>query len=198
MPVMPITSQLRPLHRQIGAAAMHGDARVLRRPFAGVREARAGRVRHAHMRHTAGAEKGFLAREGAVDVLIDKDEIARRKLLAERPAGRDADHVRDAQPFQRVDIGAVGNRGGAMDMAAPVTGQKGHGHAAQGAGQDRIRGRAPWRLDGLPAGLFQPVDLVEPRSADHPDHGLRHCLASACIARGIRSFAAKENARSGP
>ncbi len=154
---------------------MHGDAHLLRRPFAGVREARAGRVRHADMRHAAGAEKGFLACKGSVDILIDKDEIAGGKLFAERAAGRDADHVRDAQPFEGVDIGAVGHRGGAMDMAASVAGQKGHRHPVEPPGQDRVRGGAPGRLDALPCGAFQPVDLIQSRSADHPDHGLCHC-----------------------
>jgi hypothetical protein len=52
-----------------------------------VAQARAHRVRHRHMRHHAGTEKGFVAREGAVDVLVDDDEGARRQVGAQSAHG---------------------------------------------------------------------------------------------------------------
>ncbi len=61
------------------------------------------------MRHATRAEKAFGPGKGAVDELIHNHEVARRHLFAERPAGADADHIGDAQPFQRVDVGAVGH-----------------------------------------------------------------------------------------
>ena len=153
---------------------MHGDAGGARGGAAGLRQARAGGVGDADMAHAAGPEEGLVARDGAVDELIHEHEIARRAVLAERPAGRDRDHVGDTKPFERVDIGAVGHGRGGMDMAAPVAGQKGHRHTLERAGEDRVGWRAPRGFDLLPRGPLQPVDLVESRAADHPDHRLCH------------------------
>ncbi len=56
-----------------------------------------------------GAEKGFGAGEGAVDILIHDDEIAGAIIFAQGAYGGDGDDIRAAQPFERVDIGAVGH-----------------------------------------------------------------------------------------
>jgi len=48
------------------------------------------------MTHTTGAEEGFFAVDGAVDELVENDEIARCHMFAERAAGGDGDDVGDA------------------------------------------------------------------------------------------------------
>ena len=60
----------------------------------------------APLKRARGGEAGADPREGPVDELVHDDEIAGRHLFAERSAGRDADHIGHAQPFQRADVGA--------------------------------------------------------------------------------------------
>jgi len=114
--------KLRPLHRKVSATTVHPHPLGGGGAIAGIGKPRAGRVRDTYMRHAARPEERFLAREGAVDELIDNHEIARRHFLAERPAGGNGDQVGHPQPLHRVDIGAVGHRGGAVHMAAAVAG----------------------------------------------------------------------------
>ena len=170
-------AELRPLHRKVGAAAVHVDARVARGGFAGVAQTWAGGVRHADMGHAAGAEERFLPCDGAVDELVHDHKISRCHFIAERPAGRDADHICAAEPFQRIDIGAVGNGRGRMHMSASVARQKGHLYPVQRAGQDRIGGRAPGAFHGKPFGPLQPVDVIDAGAADHGNFRLSHEVA---------------------
>ena len=131
-------------------------------------------MRHRDMRDAAGAEEGFLPREGAVNELIHKDKIARRHLLAERPASRDGDHIRDAEPLQRVDIGAVGDGGRAVDVTPPVTRQEGHRHPVERTRQNGVRRRAPGGLDAGPFRALKPVDVIDAGAADHGNFRLGH------------------------
>jgi hypothetical protein len=75
--------ELRPLHADISAAARDLDA--LRRSGLGEAflEARSDRMGHGDMGNAALAEKGALAPEGPVHELVNKDEAAWRKVLAE-------------------------------------------------------------------------------------------------------------------
>ncbi len=150
---------------------MHLDPRRFGRRKTGRTQPGAGRLGKADMTDAAGAEKAFLPRKSAVDVLIDQHEIARRVIFAQAAHRRDRDHIGAAQPLQRVDIGAVVDRGGRLDMAAPVTRQKGHRRAAQAAQQHLIRGPTPGRFDLDPARPLQPVNIIDPRAANHADHG---------------------------
>ena len=124
------------------------------------------------MGDAAGAEEAFLAGKGPVDKLIDEHEIARCHLFAERPAGGDRDKIGHTQPLQRVDIGAVGHRGGGVDMAAPVTRQEGHFDAIQMPRQHRVGGGAEGAVDPDPLRAFQPLDLIDARAAEYADHAL--------------------------
>ena len=65
------------------------------------------RVSQRHVRDEARAEEARLAREGAIDELIDEHEKAGIEFAAEGPACGHRDDVRDARPLQGVDIGAI-------------------------------------------------------------------------------------------
>jgi hypothetical protein len=81
-------------------------------------------MRHRHVRHHAFAEEALLAREGAVDKLVDDHEVAGGELLLQRAAGRQEDQVGATCTFQDVDIGAVVELARAEAVAAPVAGQE--------------------------------------------------------------------------
>ena len=104
--------------------------------------------------------------------LVDDDEISGGEILAEGTDGGDGEDVGAADAFQGVDVGPVGDGRGIMDVAPSVAGQKGDGEAIQAADQHLVRWLAPGGLDLDPSRAFQPVDLIDPRSSDHAEHGL--------------------------
>ena len=120
------------------------------------------------------AKKRFLPREGAVDELIDNDEIPRCHLFPERAAGRDGDHIRHAEPFQSVDIGAVRHGGRRMHMAAPVSGQKHHVNAIQLPAKQLIGRCAKGGGNIDPFRAVQAIDVINARAADHGNFGCGH------------------------
>jgi hypothetical protein len=95
------------------------------------------------MRHHAGAEEGFLAREGAVDELVDGDEIAGRILFLQRAAGGDRQHVGAARRLQRGDVGAVGHVGRCQPVALAMARQEDKFDLADPPAHQRVRRRAP-------------------------------------------------------
>ena len=62
--------------------------------------------------------------------------------LSEPQAG-DRDQIGDAGALQRIDIGAVVDRGRRLDMAAAVARQEDQVDALEGAEQQRVGGLAP-------------------------------------------------------
>ena len=94
------------------------DALRLGRRVEPVDKTGADRVGHRDMRDAARSEEALLAGKGAVDELVDKNEAARRQLLAEGATGRNRDEVGNAGPLQRVDIGAVVD-GGRRPLVSP-------------------------------------------------------------------------------
>ena len=124
------------------------------------------------MRDTAGAEERFFARKTTVNELVHNDEMAGRQIFSQGPHGGKGDDFRTANPLQRINIGAVIQRGGRDGVAAPMAGQKGAGHAIKPPSQDFIRRITPRRAKLYPAAIFQPFHIVKPGTADQADHGL--------------------------
>ena len=108
------------------------------------------------MRGDAVAEEALLAREGAVDELVDDHELARRQVLAQRSDGRDRDDVGDARALQRVDIGAVVDARRREPVAAPVTRKEAQRQAGELGEEDVVGGLAPGAGDPPPFG--SPVE----------------------------------------
>ena len=91
-------------------AVLAEDDRPAPHDVAGGRErvehARAGRVRHRHVRDAARAEEARGSPISAVDDLIDQHERSGCQLFAERPARRQRDQIGDLRE-RRGGVGAV-------------------------------------------------------------------------------------------
>ncbi len=98
-------AELRPLHRQVGAAAHMRHAQAGQGRLQVAAQARAHRVGHGHMGHAAGAEKAFLPRKGAVDELVGDDEGAGRQVGPQAAHGAERQHIGGAQCFECRDVG---------------------------------------------------------------------------------------------
>lgn len=109
--------------------------------------------------------KKLFTGEGAVDELIDNHEAAGGQVFLKRAAGGDGDHIGDPCAFQRVDIGAVIDGAGRLDVAATVPRQEDQIDALEGAEQQLIRRSAPWAFDPLPAGIFEAGNIVDAAAA---------------------------------
>src|SRR5690606_20359697 len=164
--------KLRPLHREIGSAAVHRNIEPVRRGLQRITKPPANGLRHADMGYEAGAKKALLAVDGPVDELIDDHEGAGRERLLERAAGADRNDLGHPGALHGIDIGAVVDLRRRQAMAAAVTGQKDHLDPVQAAEQQMV-GRWPERaLDRLPARIRQPVKLIDPAAANNTDNRL--------------------------
>ena len=133
-------------------------------------------------------KKRLLAREGAVDELVDQHEQrpAYSSSLNE-PTGRDRDDVGDAGALQRVDIGAVVDVGRRKAMAAPVARQEdapASPPSGRRAGRPTARPRATRR--GALRGALEARQIVDARAADDSENRLRHAsLARADVHHSV-------------
>ena len=138
------------------------------------RQACADRLGHRDVRHHPCPEKGFLARKGAIDELVDGHEIARRILLLQRTAGRDRQHVRAARRLQRGDVGAVGHLGRCQPVTLAMARQEDEFDLADPPAHQRVRRSAPDGVHRLLAPVLKPVDRVEARAPNHAENPPRH------------------------
>src|SRR4030095_13960536 len=122
------------------------------------------------VRDASGAEEALLARERAVDELIDEYERTGSEPLAKRSARGDRHQIGDADALERIDVGAVVDLAGRNPVPATVARQKCVFGAAEAAAQDGVGRRAKRRSDALPARVFEPVELVDAAAAEHTDH----------------------------
>ena len=90
------------------------------------------------------------------------------------PQAETRDHIGDADALQGVDIGAVIDAGGGLDMAAAMARQEHHVHAMEGAGEKLVGGLAPGALHRLPVGIFQAGDLIDAGTADDAENRFGH------------------------
>ena len=120
-----------------------GHALLHQRGLHMIAQARAHGLGHGHMRDQAGAEKTLVAREGAVDELIDHHKGARRQIGAQAADGRQRQHIGGADDLQRGDVGAVVHFRWWDAVAAAMARQKGQFRAAvfmqQPATKDLVR-----------------------------------------------------------
>src|SRR3546814_1223441 len=73
----------------------------------------------------------LLAREGAVDELVDDDEGAGREILAQRADGAERHDLGDAGALQGVDVGTGVQRRGRQLVAAAVARQRSEEHTSE-------------------------------------------------------------------
>ena len=121
------------------------------------------------MRDAAGAEEARLARERAVDELVDQHEKAGIELLLEGAASGDGDDVGDAGPLERVDIGAIVDGRGRKPMALAVAGEEDAFGLAEPAEPQQVGRRSPRGLELLLAHDLQAFERIDAGPADHAD-----------------------------
>jgi hypothetical protein len=80
--------KLRPLHDEIGTAACVSDLLRLGRGCDEIGQRRAHRIGHRHMRDAPRTEEALVARERAIDKLVDQHKMSGWKLLLQRSTGR--------------------------------------------------------------------------------------------------------------
>ena len=175
--------ELQPLHREIGAAIDKADAGFRRRIQQMPAQPAAHRMRDRDVGDAALAEEALLAREGAVDELIDQHEGAGFQILAQAAHGADRQDFGDTGTLQRVDIGAVIDAGRAQRMPPPMARQEHDRHPVQSGEQQLVRGLTPRRGHRAPFLVAQPVQIIDTAAADNANHRL--CRFSHSIAPHI-------------
>ena len=174
--------ELRALHADVGAAAVHGrlpPVRPRRRrrpatrraPNAGRRSARRSRRGRPRRRR----RRSRRAPVGLVDELVGQHEVARGEPLAQRADRRHRQHALGAQRLEREHVRAVVDLRRREAVPAPVPGQE---------QQPRRRrcGRSTTGADGGPngvdtssvRGVGEPVEIVEAAAAENAEY---HCNA---------------------
>ena len=94
------------------------------------------------MRNQAGSKKTFLSGEGAIDKLVDDDEIHRFHFFFQTAAGAHRNNLGDAQFLHGKDIRAVINVARRYAMADIVARQKDHFFTRQLSATEFVRGAA--------------------------------------------------------
>ena len=169
--------ELRALHHEIGAAALAGDADCPGCRLDAVARSGADRLGQRHMRDAAGPEEALLAREGAVDELVDEHEVPGAQLLAQRATGRERHQVGDPGALQRIDVGAVVDLARRDAVAAPVPRQEHDLDAVDRADAEFVRRLAPGRRDRHPVGIVHR-HVIDAGTADHSEHRFGHAGSS--------------------
>src|SRR5439155_25941337 len=106
--------------------------------------------------------------------LEDDDEMAGRQVLAQRAAGRQGKDVGNTDALQGVDVGAIVDRGGRVEMAAAVARHEHHREPLEFAEQELVRGLAERRGDAPPLLVLEPSHVIDAAAADDPQN--RHSL----------------------
>src|SRR5215207_9772136 len=171
----------RPLHAQVGAAAVDVHLRHAAGLLQHVAHIMTDRVRERDVADDALAEEGRFvrARAGAVEELVGDDHVERRVLLLERADGRGRKYPLDAEQLHGVDVGAEGQLGRQVLVPAAVARQEGHALAFERADDEGVRRRAEWRLDRHLLHVLQLRHLVEAAAPDDPYLRCRHFFSPA-------------------
>ncbi len=90
-----------------------------------------------------------------VDELIDDDDVAGSKLFPQAADRADGQQELDAEPLQRVHVGAKVDLARRDAVTAAVPRHKRHADAAESSDHQRIGGLAEWRPHANLAGSFQ-------------------------------------------
>ncbi len=160
----------RAFHVHVGAAIVDGGAGASGAVDKDVAETVADRVGEGNVGDDAVAEEGEVgAAFGAVDELVDGDDVGGFVLFFERADGADADDVADAELFHAVDVGAVVELAGEDFVAAAVTGEEHDVAVGDAAGEKVIGGFAERGGDANPAFVLDGFHLVKAAAADDAD-----------------------------
>ena len=158
--------ELRPLHADVGAAAMHvrADGRNRSAPTC----ASSGQIgmRERHVRGESAAEERADARLGPIEKLIGHDDVERRVLLLEAADRAGGDDPLDAEHLEPEDVRAEIQLGRQQPVARAVPREKRDALAAQRAQQVRARRIAERRLQRPLLAVGQLGHVVQAAAAD--------------------------------
>src|SRR5271167_2529111 len=161
--------ELRPLHANIGAPAMHGNAGGHASICQDGRELRAGRLVKGDVSDDAVAKESRLAALGAIDKLIHDQEFPRAQILLKRADSADGNDTLHAEKFHGVDVGPEIQLAGSETMAAAVTREKYHPLAFDSANNKCIGRLAERGLDADFARVREAAHEIEATAADNAD-----------------------------
>ena len=127
-------------------------------------------MRERDMRHDAAPEKRVVGRLfGAVEKLVNDDDVARLVFFLQRADGADADDPLHAEFFHRPDVGAMVQFAGQNPVAAPMPRQENHFASGEFAGEQIVGRRAEGRFDLHPFLVREAFDAVKSGAADDAD-----------------------------
>ena len=160
----------RAFHVDVGAAVVDGGAGASGGVDEDVAEPVADRVGEGDVGDDAVAEEGEVGTAfGAVDELVDGDDVGGLVLFFEGADGADADDVGGAEFFHAVDVGAVVQFAGEDGVGAAVTGEEDEVAIGEASREEVVGGFAKRGGQTDPALLVEAVHLVETAAADDAD-----------------------------
>ena len=164
--------ELRPFHVDVGAAAMHGRADLLRRVGGDRRQLAAHRVRERDVRDEAAPEERADAALRPIEELIGDEDVERLVLLLQAADGARRQQPLDAQHLEAVDVRPEVELRRQKAMADAVPREKRHALPAQRADDVGTRRIAERRADRFSsrsvssAMSYRPLPPMMPISID--------------------------------
>src|ERR1700730_18827181 len=131
-------------------------------------------MRHRHMRDATRSEKALRPRKGAIDELVDDDEIAGLQVLTQAANGGERYDVGHTAAFQRIDIGAKIDFGGRQHVTAPVARHEDDRLTIERPEAEFVGCPTKGAFYASPFDIREPVDLVEPAAPDDADYWASH------------------------
>ena len=173
-------AEARPLDDDELTPFVHGLARGRHRIIEHIRQIGADGLGHGDVHHQARfIKEGLDAQAGAVEELAGDDDVARFDLLAQGAARVHGDEVFYAQGFEAPDVGAGVECGGVDEVAAAMTGQKGHALAVNVAQNVVIAGVSKRRFDVNLFDIAESWQIIDATTADNADaDGFGHKISS--------------------
>ena len=162
-------------HVDVAAAVVTGDFVFLSCFQEDLPQIFADRMRKGDVGDDTLTEKGVvLGLFGAVDKLIDQDDVAGVVLGLEGAYCADADDPFDAERFHGPDVGAMVEFGGHQAVSATVSGKEHHFASFQFAHQECVRWFAEGCVHRFPVLVGESVQIVESAAAYDTDAMIRH------------------------
>jgi len=137
----------------------------------GVVELRTGGLREAHVTDHATLEERLLAQVGAIDELVDDDEVARGDPFPQRAHRRHRQQAVNAELPQGMDVRPRIDLARAESVIAAMPGQEDHLHPIDETGDERPRRRAERGVHHLLGAPFEALEIVETAAAEDAQRG---------------------------
>jgi hypothetical protein len=132
-------------------------------------------MRERDMRHNTAPKEGVIGRLfGAVEKLVNDDNVARLIFLLQRPNGANADDPLNTELFHGPDIRAMVQFARQNPMAAPVSREKDDVAPAQFSGEQIVRRFPEGRFDLYPFLVREAFYAVKSGAADDSNFVFRH------------------------